>query len=160
MRSNDQPQLTRRGFFGAMGAAGLGVTTLGGTLSGLMQEAHADPMDDLIKQELGEGAVAMEKVKINAPDTAENAALVRLPIVVDHPMEPNNYIQSMIVIADNNPKPLVAKLDLLPELGVVDMEFRIRMAKKGPVRVIVKTNTGKLYGAVKEINVAEGGCAG
>ncbi len=152
-------ELTRRSFFRTVGAAGAAVAA-GGMLTAAPRSAQAGPVEDLITDKMGSGPISMEKVKINTPPTAENAALVRLPVSVDHPMEAGNYIQSLAVFVDNNPNPFIAQFDFTPECGKVDTEFRIKMAKTSKVRAIAKTNTGKLYGFVKEITVAAGGCAG
>ncbi|WP_193771319.1 thiosulfate oxidation carrier protein SoxY [Candidatus Magnetaquicoccus inordinatus] len=122
--------------------------------------APAVNIDELIAKKVGAGPIAMEKVTLDIPATAENAALVRMPIMVDHPMEANNYIQTVLLIIDSNPNPEIAQFDLTPEAGKVSLEFRARMAKSSKVRVIAKSNSGKLYGLVKEIQVAAGGCSG
>ncbi|MBF0182782.1 MAG: hypothetical protein HQM06_00130 [Magnetococcales bacterium] len=155
--------VTRRTFFRTAGLLGAAVATSG--LAGFSSVARASDapavnIDELIAKQVGAGPIAMEKVALDIPATAENAALVRMPITVDHPMEANNFIQSVILVIDNNPNPLVAQFELLPESGKVSLEFRARMAKSSKVRVIAKSNSGKLYGLVKDIQVAAGGCAG
>ncbi|MEO5364038.1 MAG: thiosulfate oxidation carrier protein SoxY [Magnetococcus sp. DMHC-8] len=162
--------MTRRTFFRTAGVVGAAVATsglMGVPFPSAQAEEAAAPaaapavdMDALIAKQVGAGAVAMEKITLDIPATAENAALVRMPVVVDHPMEANNFIQSVALFIDNNPSPFIAQFDLLPEAGKAALEFRARMAKTSKVRVIAKSNTGKLYGLVKEIQVAAGGCAG
>ena len=176
MVMNQNNAVTRRTFFRTAGAVGAAVATTGllGSPLALAEDAPAAPaaaapaatatpavdMDALIAEQMGAGAITMEKVKLDIPATAENAALVRMPIVVDHPMEANNYIQTVALFIDNNPNPSIARFEFTPEAGKVAIEFRSRMAKSSKVRIIAKTNTGKLYGLVKEIQVAAGGCAG
>ncbi len=164
--------VTRRTFFRTAGVVGAAVAS--GALLGVpFQHAMAEDaapaaapaaatvdMDALIAQHMGAGPIAMEKVSLDIPATAENSALVRMPIVVDHPMEANNFIQKVALFIDNNPSPAIAQFEFTPEAGKVAIEFRSRMAKSSKVRVVAKSNTGKLYGLVKEIQVAAGGCAG
>ncbi|MBF0098982.1 MAG: thiosulfate oxidation carrier protein SoxY [Magnetococcales bacterium] len=160
----DQTNVTRRGFFRTAGV--LGAAVAGSSLLGVSVLAHADDaapavnIDELVAKQVGAGPIAMEKVGLDIPGTAENAALVRMPIVVDHPMEAGNFIQTVTLIIDNNPNPLIAQFELTPEAGKASLEFRARMAKSSKVRVIAKSNSGKLYGVVKEIQVAAGGCSG
>lgn len=153
---------SRRNFFRAVGATGLTCAAAGSGLTGFTQEARASStLEDLIAEKMESRAnIKMERVVIDTPAKAENGALVRMPISVDHPMEPDNYIASVALFVDNNPRPFVAQFDLTPEAGKASLEIRIRMAKTSKVRAIAKTNGGKLFGAVKEIEVAEGGCAG
>ncbi|MEO5377028.1 MAG: thiosulfate oxidation carrier protein SoxY [Magnetococcus sp. DMHC-6] len=158
-------QLTRRSFLTAMSATGAAYVATG-FMVGLPRNLHAEEaaaaasVDDLVAQEMGAGAIALEKVKIDTPAKAENGALVRIPISVDHPMEANNYIEKIAIFVDNNPKPLVGSFTLSPATGKAEIELRIKMAKASKIRVIAKSNSGKLYGAIQDIQVAEGGCAG
>lgn len=159
--------VTRRTFFRTAGVLGAAVAT-GGLFGVPLQVAQAAEeaaapavdMDALIAKQVGAGTIAMEKVTLDIPATAENAALVRMPVVVDHPMEAGNFIQTVSLFIDNNPSPLIAQFELTPEVGKASMEFRARMAKSSKVRVVAKSNSGKLYGLVKEVQVAAGGCAG
>lgn len=152
--------LSRRGFFRKVGTTGVAVVAAGSALGSFPQAASANAIEGLIAEQLGAGAIAMEKVSIDTPSKAENGALVRLPVAVDHPMEADNYIQSIVVYVDNNPKPFVGRFDFEPECGKAEIECRIKMAKTSVVRAVAKSSTGKLYGFSKEVQVAEGGCAG
>lgn len=173
MVTDQNKAMTRRGFFRTAGVVGAAVATstlLGSPLRRAQAEdappaaaevkASTVDMDGLIAQHMGEGSIAMEKVSLDVPATAENASLVRMPIVVDHPMEPGNFIQTVALFIDNNPSPFIAQFNFTPESGKAALEFRVRMAGPSNVRIIAKSNTGKLYGFVKEIQVAAGGCAG
>jgi sulfur-oxidizing protein SoxY len=152
--------ISRRGFFHRVGTAGVAVVAAGTTLTSAPRSASASAVDALIAEQLGAGTVTYEKVKIDVAASAENGALVRIPVSVDHPMEAGNYIQSIVIYVDNNPKPFVGRFDLEPECGKAAFECRIKMAKTSKVRAIAKTNSGKLYGFVTEVQVAEGGCVG
>ncbi|MEO5333891.1 MAG: thiosulfate oxidation carrier protein SoxY [Magnetococcus sp. YQC-5] len=172
MSMNQDKKLTRRTFLGAVSATGAACVFAGYMgMPGIVQAADAPAaaaapaaeavnMDELIATDMGPGPIAMEKVKIDTPPKAENGALIRMPVSVDHPMEPNNHITSLAIYVDNNPKPLVGRFEFTPASGKAEVELRIKMAKASQVRAIAKSNTGKLYGAKMTIEVAEGGCAG
>lgn len=160
MSINSESTLTRRRFLGAVGVTGVACMTAGwGGMPALVEAADGD-IDALIAKEVGAGPVALEKVKIDTPPKAENGALVRMPISVDHPMEADNYIALLAIFVDDNPKPLVGKFEFSPAAGKAEVELRIKMAKASQIRAIAKSNKGKLYGAVMKLEVAEGGCAG
>ncbi|MEJ2622801.1 MAG: thiosulfate oxidation carrier protein SoxY [Candidatus Thiodiazotropha sp.] len=92
-------------------------------------------------------------IKVKAPDIAENGAVV--PITVDAGME---GVESIAIIASNNPVPLVANFVMGPgATGFVST--RIKMGKTGDVIGVVKAG-GKLYSAKKEVKVTIGGCGG
>ncbi len=93
------------------------------------------------------------EIKIKAPDIAENGAVV--PITVDTAL---GNVESISVIAEKNPVPLVASYDMGPSAeGYVSM--RIKMGKTSDVVAVVKSG-GKLYRAAKEVKVTIGGCGG
>ncbi|MBF0417222.1 MAG: thiosulfate oxidation carrier protein SoxY [Magnetococcales bacterium] len=163
MGMNSESALTRRTFLGAVGATGAVCVTA--SLVGMpalaeAADAPAGNVDEAIVKDLGPGKIAMEKVKIDTPPKAENGALVRIPISVDHPMEKDNYIKTLAIYVDDNPKPLVGKFEFTPESGKSEVEMRIKMAKASQVRAVAISNKGALYGAYLKIEVAEGGCAG
>jgi sulfur-oxidizing protein SoxY len=92
-------------------------------------------------------------IAIKAPDIAENGAVV--PVKVDTSIE---GIESISIIASNNPVPLVANF-VLGAGAIGFVSTRIKMGKTGDVIGIVKAG-GKLYSAKKEVKVTIGGCGG
>jgi sulfur-oxidizing protein SoxY len=165
--------LSRRKLFQQAGLLGLTALATGSALPRALHAEETPPppsdaaapaetvdMDKVIAEKMGEGAITMEKVDADLPGTAENGALVRCPITVDHPMEPDNFIESVGIFVDNNPRPFVAKFNFSPSCGAAKFEVRMKMAKASDVRIIARSNKGALYGLKKKVIVAEGGCAG
>lgn len=94
-----------------------------------------------------------EAINIKAPDIAENGAVVPITISADI-----QGIESIALIAEKNPSPLVASFDL----GAGAQGFvatRIKMGKTGDVVAVIKAG-GKLYSARKGVKVTIGGCGG
>ncbi|MBF0369732.1 MAG: thiosulfate oxidation carrier protein SoxY [Magnetococcales bacterium] len=156
MNASHEKTLSRREFFRGAGLAGL--TCMAAGLA-VPRGAEASTVESLIAEKMGGDNITMAKVNLGTPDTAENGALVRVPVSVDHPMDADNHVQSLAVFVDNNPKPFVALYEFSPAAGKVDLEFRIRMAGSSKLRVVAKNNKGELFGVMKEIAVAAGGCA-
>jgi sulfur-oxidizing protein SoxY len=94
-----------------------------------------------------------DKIKIEAPDIAENGAVVEVKVNVDLPK-----VESVAIIAEKNPVPLVAQFNL-SEGTEGFVATRIKMAESGNVVAIVKSE-GKLYAARKAVKVTVGGCGG
>ena len=94
-----------------------------------------------------------DQVTLKVPDIAENGAVV--PVTVSTALAD---VESISVIVDDNPTPLVALFELSPQ-SVADISLRIKMGKSSMVRTIVKAG-GKLYSASKEVKVTIGGCGG
>jgi sulfur-oxidizing protein SoxY len=66
--------------------------------------------------------------------------------------------QSIYIIAEKNPLPLVAIFDILPGLDPF-VSTRIKMGDSAQVRVLVKA-AGKFYVTRQEVKVTIGGCGG
>jgi len=96
---------------------------------------------------------ASDKITLTAPDIAENGAVV--PISVATSLE---GAESISVLVEQNPQPLVASFDLTPG-AMADVSTRIKMGKTSNVIAVVKAN-GKLYSTSKEVKVTIGGCGG
>lgn len=103
---------------------------------------------------MGSSAMAESAdITVKAPDIAENGAVV--PVTIDAGMD---GVESIAVVASNNPVPLVAHFIMGPgATGFVST--RIKMGKTGDVIGVVKAG-GKLYSAKKEVKVTIGGCGG
>lgn len=94
-----------------------------------------------------------DKIVIDAPDIAENGAVVKVDVSTEL-----EKIESIAIIAEKNPIPLVAEFKL-SENTVGFVSTRIKMGESGNVTAIVKAN-GKLYTASKAVKVTVGGCGG
>ena len=146
---------------GSLAAGTLGVAVAAGLLSPARVLAAwnsdafaAKGVDDAVQALTGMSDMADSgDIKIKAPDIAENGAVV--PVTVSTSIE---NVQSISVIAINNPSPLVASFNPGSRAeGFV--ATRIKMGKSGDVIAVVQAN-GKLYKAAKEVKVTIGGCGG
>mgnify|MGYP001827734489 FL=1 len=94
-----------------------------------------------------------DKIKIKAPDIAENGAVVPVSVTTDI-----SGASSISIIAEKNANPLAASFDLGPGTeGYVST--RIKMGKTASVIAVVKAD-GKLHSTGKEVKVTIGGCGG
>lgn len=93
------------------------------------------------------------KIKLKAPDIAENGAVV--PITVTSEIGGTNSIS--ILVAENA-SPMTASFNLGANTeGYVST--RIKMGKTSDVVAVVKAD-GKLYSSKKQVKVTIGGCGG
>ncbi|MEO8037164.1 MAG: thiosulfate oxidation carrier protein SoxY [Betaproteobacteria bacterium] len=98
-------------------------------------------------------AIESDDVILKAPDIAENSALVHIEIESKLP-----GTETIWVLADKNPQPLIAQFDLLPGVDPF-VAVRIKMADSAFIRAVVRAN-GKYWYAKKDTKVTIGGCAG
>ena len=97
--------------------------------------------------------VASKDVVIEAPQIAENGAVVPIEITSTVP-----GTTSIAVLIDKNPFPLVGKFDFM-EGALPFVKVNVKMGESSDVRVVA-TAGGKHYVATREIKVTIGGCGG
>ncbi len=102
--------------------------------------------------------VADQVITIEAPNRAEDAAVVPILIHAVQPQQPQRWIRKIYLVIDKNPSPLGAVFTLTPDSGRADIETRIRIEDYSWVRAIAETQDGKLYMAMKFVK-ASGGCS-
>jgi sulfur-oxidizing protein SoxY len=103
---------------------------------------------------LGIGNAAPSKgVTIDAPEIAENGAVVPIEITSNLP-----GTTALIVVIDNNPFPLIARFDF-KENALPFVKVNVKMGETSDVRVIAEAG-GKHYVATREVKVTIGGCGG
>ncbi|UPJ42142.1 thiosulfate oxidation carrier protein SoxY [Bradyrhizobium sp. 40] len=108
---------------------------------------------DAIKALYGKTAEPSDKVKLDAPEIAENGGVV--PISVTTTLDKVNSISFFVA---ENPSALAASYRI-PEGTIPAVANRLKMAKTTNVVAIVEAD-GKLYSATKEVKVTVGGCGG
>ena len=109
----------------------------------------ASVVDDLFDGPITES----DQVMLKVPDIAENGAVV--PVTVSADLAD---VESISVLVENNPTPLVAMFEL-SEQSVPEISVRMKMGESSVVRTVVKAG-GKFYSASKEVKVTIGGCGG
>ncbi|WP_065750816.1 thiosulfate oxidation carrier protein SoxY [Bradyrhizobium paxllaeri] len=118
------------------------------------EEAFKQKSDaDAIKTLYGKTAEPSDKVKLDAPEIAENGAVV--PISVSTTLAD---VTSIAFLVSENPNVLIAKYNI-PAGTLPNVANRIKMAKTSNVTVLVEAG-GKLFSASKEVKVTVGGCGG
>ncbi|MDH2400558.1 thiosulfate oxidation carrier protein SoxY [Bradyrhizobium sp. SSUT18] len=108
---------------------------------------------DAIKALYGKTAEPSDKVKLDAPEIAENGGVV--PISVTTTLD---KVTSISLFVAENPNALAASYKI-PDGTIPGVANRLKMAKTTNVTAIVEAD-GKLYSATKEVKVTVGGCGG
>lgn len=163
MTTTTGPLATRRLML--QGAASVALLSLG-NLPFAAKPAHAAANDkypeaafrqkseaDAIKALYGKTAEPSDKVKLDAPEIAENGSVV--PISVTTTLD---KVTSISFFVAENPNALAASYRI-PDGTVPAVANRLKMAKTTNVVAIVEAD-GKLYSATREVKVTVGGCGG
>jgi sulfur-oxidizing protein SoxY len=115
---------------------------------------EAEKMSDAVTQIAGSDGEVSDKVKIKAPEIAENGAVV--PVTVDAGGIVG--VTKISIFAEKNNRPLVASFEI-PEGSLAYVSTRIKMGKTSNVVALVHTKD-KVYRGSKEVKVTIGGCGG
>jgi sulfur-oxidizing protein SoxY len=161
---DDAPEFARRAVLKGLAAGGLAGLTLIDSLilsQAFAADAAAWPQDafkqkseaDALKTLYGKTAEASDKVSLDAPEIAENGAVV--PIAVSSTLP---KVTGIAILVLENPFTLAAAYKI-PEGTQAAVASRLKMAKTTKVVGIVESD-GKLYSATKEVKVTVGGCGG
>jgi sulfur-oxidizing protein SoxY len=136
--------------------AALGVLVLKplATLAAWNEQAFgAKTAADALKT-LGAGAAApSQDIVIDAPQIAENGAVVPIEIASNIP-----GTTSIAVLIEKNPFPLTGRFDF-KEGALPFVKLNVKMGETSDVRVVAEAG-GKHYSASREIKVTIGGCGG
>ena len=145
---------------GSVALAGLGIVSFG-VPTGLAAANDKYP-EEAFKQKDGKEAIKLlygrtaepsDKIKLDAPEIAENGAVV--PISVSTSLAD---VTTIAFVVPENPNVLAAYYKI-PQGTMPNVANRLKMAKTSNVIVIVESG-GKLFSATKEVKVTVGGCGG
>jgi len=99
------------------------------------------------------GAVPSKEIAIEAPEIAENGAVVPIEISSAIP-----GTTALIVVIDKNPFPLISRFDF-KEGAAAFVKLNAKLGETSDVRVLAEA-AGKYYVATREVKVTIGGCGG
>jgi sulfur-oxidizing protein SoxY len=108
---------------------------------------------DALKSLGASDAAASKDIVIEAPQIAENGAVVPIEITSNLP-----GTTSIAVLIDKNPFPLAGKFDFT-DGALPYVKLNVKIGQSSDVRVLAEAG-GKHYAATKEIKVTIGGCGG
>lgn len=94
-----------------------------------------------------------DKVKLKAPEIAENGAAV--PMTVTTSLED---VDSIALFSTVNQRSLISYFDFAPS-ALPEVSTRVKLGETGDVIAVVRSK-GKLYSATNEVKVTIGGCGG
>lgn len=114
---------------------------------------EAKTLDETVKALGGSAAAQSGDITINAPDIAENGAVV--PVGVTSRI-PNT--QAIYILVEKNPNSLAAGFGI-PAGTDANVGTRIKMGQTSNVHAVVKADN-KFYVGTKEVKVTLGGCGG
>jgi len=113
----------------------------------------AKSTEDALKSLGASSTVESRDVLIEAPQIAENGAVVPIEVTSNVP-----GTSSIVVLIEKNPNPLAGRFTFM-EGAVPYVKLNVKMGESSHVRVVAEAG-GKHYVATREVKVTIGGCGG
>jgi len=145
---------------GSVALAGLGILACPSSMA--FAAANDRYPEEAFEQKNGKEAIRLlygrtlepsDKIKLDAPEIAENGAVVPISVTTSLP-----EVTSIAFVVPENPN-VLASYYRIPPGTLPNVANRLKLAKTSDVIVIVEAG-GKLYSAAKEVKVTVGGCGG
>ncbi|QSA98216.1 thiosulfate oxidation carrier protein SoxY [Methylococcus sp. EFPC2] len=99
----------------------------------------------------GQALVESERIVLDAPEVAENGAIVPLSVETSLP-----DVRSLALFVEKNPAPLAARFEITPELDPF-VSLRIKMNESCDVIAVIRS-ADKYYATRRKVRVVIGGC--
>ncbi|SFK30101.1 quinoprotein dehydrogenase-associated SoxYZ-like carrier [Methylocapsa palsarum] len=120
------------------------------------ETARAERWNDLRQSFFGQRPIleGSDKISLDAPDRAMDAALVPVTINVANPSQ----VKAVYLLIDDNPAPLAAHVAFGPAGDPRSLKLRVRVNQYTYIHAVEETLTGELF-ATRRFVKAAGGCS-
>ena len=124
------------------------------------RSAHAAENDlaPIIARLTGGRPVQAGKVTVDTPLLADNGHSVPVKFIVDSPMTANDYVQTITVLSDRNPRPVVATYHLGPRAGRAQVATRVRLNGSQRLWAVARLSDGSFWSGHADVVVTESAC--
>ena len=147
-------------YFTRRQALSLGGCALAAAAIGVRPAFAANDSKDAIANFTGGKGAKEGKITLDLPEIAENGNTVPLGFSVESPMTKDNYVKSVMVVADGNPRSGVATFHFSPASGVAKASTRMRLSQTQNVIAVAEMSDGSFYMVKRQVKVTIGGCGG
>ena len=86
--------------------------------------AQSDPFAPLVREVTGGAPVRPGRVTVDTPRLADNGHSVPLKVSVESPMNATDYVRSITLLSERNPRPVMATFYLGPKAGPARRSLR------------------------------------
>ena len=128
-------------------------------LAPALVRAQQNPQREALLREVTRGAaVNIGRVVVDTPTLADNGHSVPLRIVVDSPMTAADHVRRITILAERNPRPVVASYALGPHSGRAEIATRIRVADIQDIIAVAELSDGSFWMGSAHVIVTELAC--
>ncbi len=143
----------RRRFVAFLASIGL----LPHVASRLAQAAEND-LGPIIAKLTGGRPLQPGRVTVDTPLLADNGHSVPVKFIVESPMSAHDYVRTITVLSDRNPRPLVATYHLGPRAGRAQVATRVRLNGSQRLWALAELSDGSFWSGHADVVVTESAC--
>ena len=115
-------------------------------------------LQPLVAKITGGAPVQDGRVTLDIPQLSDNGHSVPLKVSVASPMTEREYVKTIHVLSERNPRPVIGTFHLHPECGRAEVSTRIRLNGEQRILVIAAMSDGSFYGNSASVIVTETAC--
>jgi sulfur-oxidizing protein SoxY len=145
--------VSRRRFFGACAGALLAPCAVGP-----LRAEEKDTLTPAIREATGGAPLKTGRVKLEIPRIADNGNAVPLKLAVDSPMTADDYVKSVHLLSEKNPRTVMARFFFGPRSGRAQLQTRVRLNGSQRVVAIAAMSDGTFWSDTAEVEVTEAAC--
>ena len=116
------------------------------------------PLEPIIVKVTGGAAVREGRVSLEIPRLADNGHAVPLKITVASPMNEREFVRSIHILSERNPRPVIAAFHLSSGGGRAEVSTRVRLNGSQRVLVLAALSDGSWWSGSAEVEVTETAC--
>ena len=139
----------------------LGLTAAAAGLA-LLPASRTMASPDAVAEEIAGFAAGQSpqagKVRLLIAERVENGSAVPVTIEVDSAMEGEDRVESVMLLGEGNPNPVVATFHFSALSGSATVSTRVRLAASQKVVAVARMSDGSVWRDEREVDVAIGGC--
>lgn len=106
----------------------------------------------------GGAKATRDRVTLTMPGIAENGLSVFTTVEVASPMSAQDYVKTIHLLAEKNPREQVASFHLGPRAGRAKVATNIRLAASQQVTALVEMNDGSFWFDTRDVVVTIAAC--
>lgn len=147
------PSCSRRSFLGRV--VGMMLLPFLRVRSAFALPANLDP---LIREVSGGTLPKTGRVTLTMPPLAESGNSVSLKVRVESPMTAADYVKSIHILSEKNPRPVIARFHLTPHSGKAEISTRVRLAGSQQIVAVAVMSDGSTWLGTADVVVIAAAC--
>ncbi len=121
-------------------------------------QTTGDAFSVLYKEITGGIKPRLGGIVLETPRLADNGHSAAFRVYVDSPMTSTNFVKSIFILSDRNPRPFIARFDLTPLNARAEISTRVRLNGSQNVHALAVTSKGEWLSAQVPVEVTESAC--